>query len=167
MIWRAPMGTIRRPLDSGDNGTEATDFKQCVDGQEPLINELWCLGLEGISRKVHPTERVEVAAETAGEFVTDCLAENGRRIEIIGKLSVNNSVQFWDMNDQGGGSGMPFIFNLLAYIDSTGWGGSNYSDQDWGGRFNDFYRMTYVSWGASIDPFPSYLLQSYVNPRAA
>ena len=63
--------------------------------KESQIHELWCLVLHGITHEVHPTEHVEVTAGTIGDFVTDYLAENGRRIEIIRKISVNDSVQLW------------------------------------------------------------------------
>ena len=74
------MGSIYRPSDSGSDSTEATTFIQCVDGLEPLIRELWCLGLDGISREVHPTELVDVTAGTVGEFVTNYLSEVGFRL---------------------------------------------------------------------------------------
>ena len=77
------MGYIRRSSDSGSGGTEDTKFVQCVDGGETQIHKLWCLGLDNITQEVHLTERVEVGAGTVGEFTTNYLAENGRRIPII------------------------------------------------------------------------------------
>ena len=52
------MGNIHRPLNHGVGGTKATAFIQYINGQEPQIYELWCLGLDGIRREVHPTARV-------------------------------------------------------------------------------------------------------------
>ena len=69
------MGTNRRPLDSGSGGSEATDFIQYINGQEPQIHELWCLSLDVISCKTHPTVGVDVVAETVGEFETNYLAK--------------------------------------------------------------------------------------------
>ena len=120
MIRRAPMGSIRRPLDSGDGSNEDTAIIKCVDGREPHIHELWFLGLENITHKLHPTVQVEVAAGTVGEFVTDYLSENERRIQIIGKFSVNYSVQILGAPTQAWGSELPFIFNLLARVEATG-----------------------------------------------
>ena len=60
MIRRAPMGTICRPSDYGSMGTETTAFIQCINGRDPQINELWCLGLDGIFREVHPTKRTDI-----------------------------------------------------------------------------------------------------------
>ena len=88
------MGTTRRPSYSGSGGTEANDFIQWINGREPHIHELWCLGLDGIIRKFHPTARVELPAGTVREFVTNYLAENGRQIKIIWQISVNKIVQF-------------------------------------------------------------------------
>ena len=83
------MGNIYRPFYSGSGGNDATSFIQCINGREPRIHELWCLGFDGISWKVHPTARVDVTDGTMGEFVTDYPAENGRRINIIGQIFVN------------------------------------------------------------------------------
>ena len=95
------MGSILRSSAYVIRITEATAFIQCVDVQEPHIDEFWCLGLDRISRKLHSTAQVEVTHGTVGEFVTNHLAENGRIIQITRKLSVNDSVQFWGMPDQG------------------------------------------------------------------
>ena len=109
-------------MDSGGGGTEATAFIQFINGQEPHIYEFWCLGLDGISRKVHPTDCVEVTAGTVRDFVNDYLAENGCIVKIIGKNSINDRVQFLGLSDQTWGSGLPFIFNLLAHVEAIGWG---------------------------------------------
>ena len=136
---------IHRPPNPGSGITEATAFIQCIDGQETHIHELWCLGLDNTSRKVHPTAQVQVITGTVGNFVTDYLAENGRIIQIIGKLSANNSVQYLGVPDQCGGIGLPFISNLQAHIEATGWGSANNPNQDWGGSILDAYSMTNVT----------------------
>ena len=125
MIRRALMGYIFWTLNRGSGSTENTSFIQCVGIREPHINELWCLGLENNSWEVHPTDRVEVISGTVGEFVTDYLAENVRIIQIIGQLSVNNSVQFLGFPDQGRGSGLPFVINMKALVEATGWDSYN------------------------------------------
>ena len=76
MIWHTLMGSIRQTSNPGSRSTEDTAFVQCVDGREPQIHELWCLGLDNITCEVHPTSRVEFPAGTVGEFVTNYLAEN-------------------------------------------------------------------------------------------
>ena len=80
MIRRAPMGYIRRTSDPGSRSSGDTTFIQCVDSRGTQIHEVWSLSLDGIIRKVHPTERVEVLSGTVGEFMTDDSDENGHRI---------------------------------------------------------------------------------------
>ena len=99
------MVAICRPTDSGIKGIEDTAFIQCINGQEPQIHELWCLGLDVIYQEVHPTALVDVPAGTVRDFVTDCLAENRRRILIIRQLYIKDSVQFLGLSDQSRGSG--------------------------------------------------------------
>ena len=86
------MGYIRWTLNPGSGSIKDTAFIQCVDVQESQIHELWCLGLDNITREVHPTAQLEVVTGTVGEFVTNYVSENGRRNQIIGKLSVNDSI---------------------------------------------------------------------------
>ena len=95
------------------------------------------MSLDRIIREVHPTEQLEVTTGTVGESVTNYLAENGCRIQIIGQLSVNDSVQFFGVPDQGGGSRFLFICIFLDSVEAKGWGSGNYYNQEWGGRFED------------------------------
>ena len=120
MITRATMGTIRRPLDYGDEGNETTDFIQFINGWEPQINKLWRLGLDGNYREVHPTAHVETLARTIREFVTNYLAEKGSLIAIIEELSINGSVQFLGLSNKAWRSGLPYITNHLDQVEATG-----------------------------------------------
>ena len=131
------MGPICRNLDSGSGGAEATALIQYIDGREPKIYELLCLGLYVISHEVHPTAHVEGTTGTVGEFFTNYLSENGRQIKIIGQLSVNNSVQVLGFSDQAWGIGLPFICNILAHVKATGWEVANNFNQNLGGRLNN------------------------------
>ena len=98
---------------------------------DPHKHELWCLGLDNISHKVHSIAQVEVITRILREFVTNYLAKNGHIIQIIGKLSVNDSFHFLSVPDQGGESGLPFVYNRQASVDATGWGSSNNSNRNW------------------------------------
>ena len=167
MILRATMGSIYRNLNHCSSSNEDTPLIECVDSWELQIHELWCLVLDNSNHKVYPTAQVEVISGTVGEFVTDYLSENGRIIQIIGQLFINNRVQFWGVPNQSGGSRLPFICNLQALVDATGWGSANNSNQKWGGSMSDANIITNFSWGDSVDPFQSYLLWSPVKPRAA
>ena len=53
-----------------------------------------------------------------GEFTTNYLAESGHRIPIIGKISINGSVQFLGIPDFVRDSGFSFIENLLSLTKS-------------------------------------------------
>ena len=119
IIRRAPMVTIRRHSGCGSGGTDTTAFIQFDNGRKPQINKLWCLGLDGIFLKVHPTAGVEVPAGTIREFVTNYLDENGFQIMIIGQISVKGSVIFLGLSDQAWGSEFLYIANLLAQSDVT------------------------------------------------
>ena len=75
MIQCAPIGSIRKLLDSGIRSTEDTYLIRCVDGQVPQIHELWCLGLENISREVCPTARLGSPLELSDSLLLITLIE--------------------------------------------------------------------------------------------
>ena len=166
MIRRRPMESIRRHSNPSSCSTKDTAFVQCVDGREPQIHELWSLDLYRIIRKVHPTARVEVISGNVRKFVTNYLAENGRIIQTIGQLSINDSVQFWGVLVQSWVRGFPFLSNLKAPAEDTVWV-SGHSNKNWGGRKLEANSITNDAWGASVDPRPDYLPRSLVNSCAA
>ena len=56
MPRRAPMGIIWIPFDgTGSRDPDPSVFIQCVNGMEPMANELLSHGLNCIFRDVHPT----------------------------------------------------------------------------------------------------------------
>ena len=71
MIRRRPMGYILRTSDSGSGDTKDVDFIWCVDGQEPQLHKMWCLGLDNVTREIQPTAQLEVGAGTVGQFTTN------------------------------------------------------------------------------------------------
>ena len=166
MIRRTPMGYIRRPLNTGSRSTKYTAFIQCFDGQYPQIHVVWILGLDRIICKVHHTDRVEVITVTVKEFVTDYLAGNRRRIQIIGQISINCSIQFWGVPVQSWGRGFPFLCNLQATTEPTGWGSCHTSNQNCVGIMSSANSIASVAWGYYVDPCLAYLLRSLVNSCA-
>ena len=154
------MGSIRRPYYSVSGGTDDIDFIQCVDGREPQLHEMWCLGLDNVTRKIHLTAQVDIGAGTMGEFTTNCLAENGRIIPIIGKLSINGSVQFLGIPYFVINCGLSFIENLQASNVPTGWGHANTTNHNWGVIPGGSYSMRSVPWGCTIPAHPSYMPRS-------
>ena len=105
MIWHNPVVSICRPSNPIIGSTENTFFIQCVDGRDPHIHKVWSLVLYGPICEVNPTEQEFVIAGTVGYFVTSYLAENGRIVHIIGKLSINDIVQILGVPVQAWGRG--------------------------------------------------------------
>ena len=132
MIRRWPIWSIHRPSNPGSGGTKDTKFIWWVDGREPQIHKLWCLRLDSITWEVLPTSQVEVVNGTMEEFTTDYLVKDGRRILIIGQLSINGSVRFLGITDFVRGSWLYFLTNLQAIAEATGWGNGGTSNQNWG-----------------------------------
>ena len=167
MIQCTQIVTKRGPLDSGIRGTETTALIQCINGQEPQINKLWCLCFDGIFSEVDPIARVDILDGIVGEFVADYFSENGHRIAIIGQISVNGSVHFLLLSEQAWVIVFTYIANLVDQVEATGWGSSNNSNKIRGGRFNDANRIANAAWGASTNFSPTNLPRGPVHPRAA
>ena len=65
-----------------------------MDGREPQIHEVWDFGDNGVTREVHPTSQVDAGARVFGEFSYDYITESVCRIPIIGRISINGSVEW-------------------------------------------------------------------------
>ena len=102
-----------------------------------------------------------------GEFTTDYLAKNGRRIPIIGQLSINKSVPFLGILDFVKGSGLLFLPNLQAPTDPIVWGHGGTSNHNWGVIPGGPYRNTSVTWGTAVTSRMDYMPRSKVNPCTA
>ena len=85
MIRQTAIGSIWSPSDgTGSGATDPIVLIQYVNGWEPMANELWSHGLDGLCHDVHPTARVEIHPGTDGEFIMEYLTTDGWRIKIIG-----------------------------------------------------------------------------------
>ena len=124
MIWHRPVGPICWPFDSCSRGTKRPEFIQYVDGRKPQMHEIWCLGSDGITHELHPKAQVYVNAGNVGQFSTNYLSKNSRRIPFLGQSSINGSVNLLGIPNFRRTSGPMFIENLLAPYDTTGWGDS-------------------------------------------
>ena len=144
MIRPAPMGSILSPSDPDSDSTKDTTFIQFFDVREPKIHELWCLVLDRLLCEVYPTAQVEVPTGTVREFVTYYRAENGCRIHIIGKISINNSVQFLNVPVKAWRHGLPLIINLKDPYEATWWGSGKYYNQEQGLSMFDANSITHV-----------------------
>ena len=63
-----PLGLQNDPplSDSGSGAPDPGAFIQCVDGREPIIQELWCQGIDRICCEVHPTSHINIPAGNIG-----------------------------------------------------------------------------------------------------
>ena len=74
---------IRWNSDSGSRDEDGPEFIRCMDIQEPQIHEVWNFGEDSVTPEVHPTAQVDVGAGFVGEFSTNYLTGNGRRIPMF------------------------------------------------------------------------------------
>ena len=153
--------------DSGSGVTEDIEFIQSVYGREPQLHETWCLGLDNITSKIHPTAWLEVGTGTVREFTTNHLAENGCIISIIDKISINRSVQILGIPNFVRNSGLSFIEKLKDPTVPNSWGHANTTNQNWGVIPGFPYSMWSFPWGSTITASPDYIHRSTENPRAA
>ena len=130
MIQRRPMGSILQPSDFGSGGTKGVEFIRCVHGRKPQIHEIWCLGSNGVTHKVHQTSQIDVGAETVRQFWTQYFDENGRIIPVISQISINRSIQMLGIPADAWVRGLPFIENTQAPTVPSGWGDANNSNQN-------------------------------------
>ena len=107
------MGPIHWSSYSVSGGTEGVEFIRRVDVRELQMHEIWCLGSDGITCEVQATARIDVCAETVGQFATKYITENGRRIPIIGQISINGSVKLLGIPDYVWVCGLLFLENVL------------------------------------------------------
>ena len=121
------VGPICRPSDSDSGSTKGTEIIQCVDGRYLQMHEIWCLSSDRITREVHPTAQLDVSAVVIGQFLSNYLAKNGRRIPILGQICINGSVKCLGIPKFHRTSGPMYTENILAPHDTTGWGARRFS----------------------------------------
>ena len=130
MNQRAPVGTIRRPYDSGSGCVEGPEFIRCVDGREPQVHKVWGFGSDDITREVHLTAQVNVGAGVVGELSSNYFTISGRRIPIFGRISIDGSVKYLvvpDFHRTGG----PFWDANLLDPHSSWVNGGKITNQNW------------------------------------
>ena len=101
-----------------------------------------------------------------GQFTSNYLAVNGRRIPAIGQILMNGSIKLLGIPADSWGCGLPFIENLQSLIVLSGWGDSNTSNQNWGVSKGVTYRNFVVAWGSTVTARLDYTPRSPDNPRA-
>ena len=108
--------------------------------------------------------RLQVGDGTVVDFTTNYLAENGRIIPIIGKFSINGSVQFLGIRGFSQGSGLLFIINLKSPTEPTVWGHGDTSNHNWVFILGGPYSNTSFAWGNTNPACPNYIPRSPVKP---
>ena len=85
------------------------------------MHEIRYLGSGGVTREVHPTVLLDVGYGVVEQFLSDYLAENGRRIPILDQIFINGGVELLVIPDFRRTSGPMYTDNILAPHDITGW----------------------------------------------
>ena len=114
------------------------------------MNEICCLGSDGITHEVHPTFLLYVGFRTLGQFSSKYLVENVSRIPIIGQIPIHVSVELFVIPNFRRTSGPMFTENLLAPSETTYWGDVGTSNQNWPVFLGGPYSMWSVPWSGSF-----------------
>ena len=128
---------------------------------------MWCLCPDGVICEVHPTAQIDVVAETVGQFLTQYFSVNGRRIPIIGQISINRIVKILCIPADTWGCEITFIENIQASTLTHGWGGANTSNKNWPVILGGPYSNVSVAWVSPTPAHNDYIPRSLDNPRAA
>ena len=113
-----PVGAIFQPSDSDIGENDRLDFIHCVGGRHPEIHKVWTFGEHVITPEVHPFAHVDVGAFVRDCFATDYLNENGRRVPMFERKSINGSFEWMGIPDFLRTDGPPWYSNLLdPYVD--------------------------------------------------
>ena len=84
-------------------------------------------------REVQPIARLDVSYGVVGEFSSEYLAESGRRIPILGRISINGNVEYLGVPDFHRTGGPFWTANLLDTCSSWGDGGTT-TNHNWGSQ---------------------------------
>ena len=119
-----PVGDIYWRSNSGSGDEDRSKFVQYVDGREPEVHKICTFGEDGVTPKVHTTAQVDVSAGFVSEFSTNYLTEDGRRIPMFGRKSINGSVEWLGVTAPLRTNGIPWNDNILVPSPDLGAGGT-------------------------------------------
>ena len=128
------------------------------------MHEVWDFSSDGIMCEVHPTARVDVGAGVVGEFSSDYHTESGRRVPIIGQISINGSVEHLGIPDFHRTGGPFWAANILA-THSSWEGGVTNTNQNWGIHPRGSYGRVSVLWRGAVSACLAYVPRSPENAR--
>ena len=105
VCFEAPHSTVQI-LISGRGGEVDPWFTRCIEGHKTDIYELWTLS-DDVICEVHPYARVQISNNIIGEtFHTHFFNAKAVRIPFLGHISVNGSVQWLDVPQPFGKTGV-------------------------------------------------------------
>ena len=136
-----------------------------MEGQDPQSHEVWAFSDDGVTRESHPAVQVEVGAEFMGEFSSNYLIKNKRRIPIIGRILINGSVEWLGVPDFHRTGGTFWDHNLLDLCSSWGYSDTT-TNQNWGSQPGGPYGSDSVLWSCPVRVMPAYVRRSTENTRA-
>ena len=113
MPRRELVGSICQPFNSGSGADDGIEFIYCIGGLQQ-IHEVWTCGDNRITPEVHPFARIDVRAFIGEYFGTDYLAENGRRVPMFSRKSINGSVKWLIVPSFLKNDGTPWAENILC-----------------------------------------------------
>ena len=155
-------GVIRQPFNYVSGGEDRLEFICCVGGQQPQIQEVWTFAEDGITRKVHPTTRIDIGTFSGDCFHTDYSTEEGHRVSIYGRKSINGSVEWLRIPCHSCDDGPPWTDNLLC--PSPIWGdGVRVGAWYWGIQPGIRFGVVSVLWRRAVPARVAYLTWSPEN----
>ena len=98
--------------------------------------------------------------------MTNYLAENGRRITVIGQISIKGSVKRLGIPSDAWGCGLPFIENIQDPTVTHGWGDEDTSNQKCLVIPGEPYSNAAVAWGSTVPDRPAYMPKNPENAHA-
>ena len=119
--------------------------------------EIWYLNSDGVTPEFHPTAQSDVGAWTMGKFLTNYLAENGRKILILGQISINGSVKMLSSPYFHITNGPNIIENIWSTHDATDWGHGGTYNQNWLVILGGTYQNVSVAWRGTDPSCLSYM----------
>ena len=167
MTLSRPVGSTRWLSKSGIGYTEGPEFFRCVDIRQPQMHEILCFDSDRITPAVHPTTKVDVGAGVVGQFSSNYLTENRRRIPILGQIPINGSVKLLVIPEFHRTSGPMYTENILDPYYTTGWGDGGTSNHKWPVFWGGPYSNVSILWCSAVLPCPACMSRSLDNMRAA
>ena len=157
---------MHRRANSGSGDKDGIGFIRCVDGQQPQIDEVWTFGEDSVTSEVHLTARVDVGSGFVGEFATDYLTPNWRRVPMFGRNSINESVEWIGVPDFLSKYGPSSTLNLLDPYDSWGDRGSS-TNPNWGSSSGGHSDVVSILWNRPARVLSVYHRRIFENTRSA